>query len=160
MGDGGGVPRGALMEALREAVESREPGAGAPGPIGRGSAPSPSSRRPATGGVVLVDDSDLPPIRPGSGAGRSRDLLETLGGLPLGWLWKGLWLAGREGLWLLTAFWSLAVLGGFLLPSTGVATVAATAVTLRAVVALLRALLRRGPAGAPSAGPGALPSRR
>lgn len=160
MGDGGGVARGALLEALREAVESREPGAGGPGPIGRGSAPSRSSRRPAIGGVVLVDDSDLPPLRPGSGLGRSRDLVATLGELPLGWLWKGLWLAGREALLLLTAFWSLAVLSGFLVPSMGVTTVAATALTLRALVALLAAVLRRDPSGGHPAGPGALHRRR
>lgn len=130
---GGGYGRGALAEALQQALESRENSSwdrGRPGPQLR-SGSGPRHRRRSTGGVVLIDDSELPPVRRGGTARRPTTFLATLGELPRGRLWQALWLVVRETLWLVVLFWSLALLGGLALPGMSLATAGVTAVGLR-----------------------------
>lgn len=145
----GGSGRGALAEALRQAVESRETGSWDPGRSGPQlrSESGPRHRQRSTGGVVLIDDSELPAVRRGEQTRRPATFLATLGDLPRGRLWQALWLLVRETLWLVVLFWSLALLGGLALPGMGVAAAGMAAVGLRltgagAGLAVRRALER------------------
>lgn len=134
--------QGALAEAMREAVQSRR---GVPAGADRDDRPA-RSREDVDGGrvlgsagdVVLIDDSDLPPIERRRRV--RRDFVTSLGELPHGWLWKSLWLLLREAVLLVGLFWAAVLVSGFAVPALGAPAAAGVALGLRvALQATVRA---------------------